>query len=410
MVGCSDYEDKTNYESKIKDIITGAEITNKEGATIDINNEEKTLTIKGFHRNDDIYNVRIKFTLAEFVYMTNPKELESEYNLRNESSVTLRYGALGTTPIIFKIINEFADSPDVDPTAKGWAKTDKFGKLPAGIDVYMSPDMLAGQKVKACIVVSDMSKERTLAIYGGEVNGLKTPDTFYEETQSPVIINGTYFYQNWNVGMLIKNGTVYRDNNAQEVARQGPDGENVTYYPTRGVFNFTKGGRYQVDWMYNVDGSIYAYGEPSPIVIGQDPKPKPTADYPAKSFDPNIQTAIGAGPILIKNGKVENTWQQEIWDNIGGIMPESAQPRTAVGITQSAKLIYFVCEGRQSTPGVAGLSTGDVAKILQELGCIDAINLDGGGSTCMLVNGQQTINTCNENGIQRAVATVLAIN
>jgi len=46
-----------------------------------------------------------------------------------------------------------------------------------------------------------------------------------------------------------------------------------------------------------------------------------------------------------------------------------------------------------------------VADVLLGLGCVEAINLDGGGSTCMLVNGKETIKVSD--GSQRAVASLL---
>lgn len=49
----------------------------------------------------------------------------------------------------------------------------------------------------------------------------------------------------------------------------------------------------------------------------------------------------------------------------------------------------------------------EVAYILKDLGCLDAINLDGGGSTCMLVNGKATIQPSD--GVQRSVTTAVAI-
>jgi exopolysaccharide biosynthesis protein len=70
-------------------------------------------------------------------------------------------------------------------------------------------------------------------------------------------------------------------------------------------------------------------------------------------------------------------------------------------------MILFVCEGREMTAGVKGLTTGDVADVLLELGCVEAINLDGGGSSCMLVNGKETIKVSD--GSQRSVASTVML-
>lgn len=85
----------------------------------------------------------------------------------------------------------------------------------------------------------------------------------------------------------------------------------------------------------------------------------------------------------------------------------SNQPRTAIGSTADKKMILFVCEGRNMTAGVAGLTTGDVANVMKSLGCTEALNLDGGGSSCMLVNGNETIK--GSDGKQRKVLTAVGL-
>jgi exopolysaccharide biosynthesis protein len=82
-------------------------------------------------------------------------------------------------------------------------------------------------------------------------------------------------------------------------------------------------------------------------------------------------------------------------------------PRTAIGVTADKKLVLFVCEGREMTEGVKGYSTENVAKILLEFGCTDAVNLDGGGSTCLLINGIETVQPTD--GVQRSVGSCIYI-
>ena len=72
-------------------------------------------------------------------------------------------------------------------------------------------------------------------------------------------------------------------------------------------------------------------------------------------------------------------------------------------------MILFGCEGDGMTTGVAGMTTENVANIMKALGCTDAINLDGGGSSCMLVNGQETIKTSDSSGDERSVASVVTL-
>ncbi|MDR2384291.1 MAG: phosphodiester glycosidase family protein [Tannerella sp.] len=406
---CGNNKENDLPDTSEKEYILNAEVTNKANGTAEVNNSDKRITVRNIKKKEGWHNVRIKLTLAQFVYMIDPLQQENEYNLTGRNiRIKVRYGAAGGKEIAYDISIEEAGENEVDPQTKGWTETTEFGPLPEGIRIYMSPDELLGKKVRACIAVVDMVKGHKFVIHGGEVDGLRTPDDFYEEKKSPLIINGSYFYSTWNVGLLVKNGKFIRAN-SREVARKGPDGTDVTYYPTRGVFGLTQDGTYRVDWVYTLDNITYGYPQPSPVVPGQTPPPPPSSAYPAEGEEMTWQDAIGAGPVLVKNSEIRNTWQEEILDDEGGIQPNNNHPRTAIGITETLKMIYFVCEGRNATPDVPGMTTGNVAEIMLELGCTDALNLDGGGSTCMIVNGKQTIKTSNTNGAQRAVATVLAI-
>lgn len=78
-----------------------------------------------------------------------------------------------------------------------------------------------------------------------------------------------------------------------------------------------------------------------------------------------------------------------------------------MGYTKDGKLIVIVIQGR--FPGKAeGATLTQEAKLLQQLGCVEALNLDGGGSSCMLINGKQTITPSDKEG-QRPVPAVFLI-
>ncbi|MBR4720369.1 MAG: phosphodiester glycosidase family protein [Clostridia bacterium] len=86
----------------------------------------------------------------------------------------------------------------------------------------------------------------------------------------------------------------------------------------------------------------------------------------------NVKLAMGSvGETLIKNGVIADDF------------PQGTAPRTAVGITENGEIIFYVIDGRQSGYSY-GIKIETLAKRLKELGCVDAINLDGGGSTSLL--------------------------
>ncbi|MFA7492562.1 MAG: phosphodiester glycosidase family protein [Proteiniphilum sp.] len=92
---------------------------------------------------------------------------------------------------------------------------------------------------------------------------------------------------------------------------------------------------------------------------------------------------------MLKNGLEYNTWDE-------------AHPRTAFGYTKDQKKAYIiVVDGRQAHYSV-GATTGQVAAIMKALGAYTALNLDGGGSSAMIVNGV-TVNKPSDNP-QRPVA------
>ncbi len=113
---------------------------------------------------------------------------------------------------------------------------------------------------------------------------------------------------------------------------------------------------------------------------------------------------LGAGPQLIKSGRIAITHLQEK-------MPETfatdRHPRTAVGKTADGKLLMVTVDGRQPKVSV-GMSLHSLADLLIELKAVDAINLDGGGSTTMVVN-HRVVNSPSDQAGERAVGDAVLV-
>jgi exopolysaccharide biosynthesis protein len=107
---------------------------------------------------------------------------------------------------------------------------------------------------------------------------------------------------------------------------------------------------------------------------------------------------------LVQNGEIKISNNEE--RKFAGRAAFNHEPRTAIGYTKDQKLIVLVCEGRSDT--AAGLTLIQEAEILKDLNCIEALNLDGGGSSCMLINGKET-NSPSSKGVQRPVPSVFLI-
>jgi exopolysaccharide biosynthesis protein len=106
---------------------------------------------------------------------------------------------------------------------------------------------------------------------------------------------------------------------------------------------------------------------------------------------------------LLQNGEIKITNNEEL--KFPGKAINDKHPRTAMGYTKDNKLIILVVQGRSES--ASGASLIQEAEILKDLGCVEALNLDGGGSSCLLVNGKETIKPSDKT--QRAVPAVFII-
>ena len=85
-----------------------------------------------------------------------------------------------------------------------------------------------------------------------------------------------------------------------------------------------------------------------------------------------IRTAVAGKPIILKDGEIVKQGD------------ESVHPRTAVGISKDNRYVYFMTiDGRQVQS--IGATLENEAKWLKKAGAWDGLNLDGGGSTTMVI-------------------------
>lgn len=113
---------------------------------------------------------------------------------------------------------------------------------------------------------------------------------------------------------------------------------------------------------------------------------------------------VGGGPQLIKNGKVEITFEAE---KITPRFVSDRHPRTAIARLKDGRVLLATVDGRQ--PGVsAGMSLAELAELLLEFGAAEAINLDGGGSTTMVVGGE-LVNVPSDQTGERPVSDAILV-
>jgi hypothetical protein len=92
--------------------------------------------------------------------------------------------------------------------------------------------------------------------------------------------------------------------------------------------------------------------------------------------DSQLHDTIAGSDLLVDQGKLVAP--------TGSKFDDSHPPRTAVGVTREGHLLLMTVDGRQ--PGFSeGMSLQEVARFLMAHGAVEALNLDGGGSTTMAI-------------------------
>ena len=116
----------------------------------------------------------------------------------------------------------------------------------------------------------------------------------------------------------------------------------------------------------------------------------------------SASSLLTSGPLLVLDGNIIEQVQDKFNTN--------RHPRTAIGVTAINHLIAVVVDGRNAE--AYGMSTEELAIVMRALGCIDAMNLDGGGSSTAWVKNLGVVNYPSDNKIfdhkgERGVANVI---
>ena len=194
-------------------------------------------------------------------------------------------------------------------------------------------------------------------------NNITQSTSAIAEANSAILaINGDYYGANKR-GYVIKNGVLYRD-----TVRQGDDTQDLAIY---------------------ADGSFAIIDE--------------TEISAQELVESGVVQLLAFGPTLIENGEIQVSASDEV------SRAKSSNPRTAIGIIDELHYIIVVADGR--TDESEGLSLLELAQLMESYGCKIAYNLDGGGSSTMVFNGNVVNNpTTNGNQIsERAVSDIVYI-
>lgn len=116
----------------------------------------------------------------------------------------------------------------------------------------------------------------------------------------------------------------------------------------------------------------------------------------------NVTHIISGGPYLLKKGDVFIDVKEEKLPAITG-----RNPRTAIGYTADNNLVLITVDGREQAS--VGMTLRELAGFMKSIGCYEAINLDGGGSSVLYINGQIANHPAQKGGIALSNALTVGI-
>ena len=305
-----------------------------------------------------------------------------------------------------------------------WVNVDSaFQPLPDNFHVYKCTDSLDGKPFIAYYAEAKLKDKHLNFTTDTTYKRRLTPQQFFEKNNQPLlVVNGTFFSfaTNQNLNVVIKEGKLV-SYNVQSIKGKGKD-STVYFYPMRSAIGIDKKRNADIAWLYTDSSTKYAKAFQLPLSetpYGTTPFYKlnfsKAKKIRARLFDLihtmpvdrkwKMQTAIGGGPALVLGGIMMITNEEE--KMFTGKAIYDKHPRTAIGYTEDGRLIIMLIQGR--FPDIAeGATLLQEAQLLKDLGCVEALNLDGGGSSCMLINGKETIKPSDAAG-QRAVPAVFII-
>ncbi len=201
--------------------------------------------------------------------------------------------------------------------------------------------------------------------------------------QACVAVNAGFFTREGDVaehqGLLLIDGK-------RLAPLRDPARPNAKVYGARAALGFFADGSADIAWIAERGGRLIEWPG-----AGQPPHPGPEPLVP-QVWQP--AHALQGGQAVVMGGR-----RLSPGDN-------ARHPRTAAGVTAGGELILLVADGRQRAS--RGLTLRELGDLMLELGCVEALNLDGGGSSTLVVAGER-LNRPQGWGLEREVMTAIGL-
>ena len=267
--------------------------------------------------------------------------------------------------------------------------------LPNNIILYQGYDQQIPIRAWT-VVVPNKKKNKVKVLVSNDSDGLDTPGNFAKANNALVVINGGYFssgqHSTHHVGLL-KSDNILHEPASSTVIR-----DNIRYHVTRGALGILNNGDIDIGWASTKGDSILVWNKP----INNRPGKPGISDFGnAKFWD--VIDAIHAGPILISDGKINITSEEEVFFNTP---VDGVQPRSAIGYRLNGDIVIIVVDGRQVDS--RGVYLEELAILMSQFNCHEALNLDGGGSSALIID-KKLVNRPIGLNTQREVMSSIAI-
>ena len=286
------------------------------------------------------------------------------------------------------------------------------------LDTFVITRVYGGADAQADQVMQTASQESQTAAGNGSGDTLLPVITSnsYSDANISVTVNG---YTVENTQVYVAEVSLASPEYLKTALAQGLYGKNVTeatsdiaadndailaingdYYGAREKGYVIKNGELYRETAASGQEDLVIYADGSFGIISED---EVTAE---ELLADGAVNTLSFGPALVENGEVSVGTNDEVRKAM------ASNPRTAIGVRADGTYLFVVADGR--TDESEGLSLYQLAQFMQEQGAVTAYNLDGGGSSTMVFNGNVINNPTggmagHGSGSERSVSDIVYI-
>ena len=225
--------------------------------------------------------------------------------------------------------------------------THDFGTLKLQVDQWL----YAFKKHDLRFFVVNIHTEnptQLLTAFAGEAysrNAVEAPSDIAARHDAALAINGDYYNYKDDFGLIIRNGMLYR--------QAGSTRDHLLVYADGRME-----GLYAADYV---------------------------RDEGEKHIAAGVVQSFAFGPLLVDGGEATVLPEKYIVSTDDTIR----EPRTAIGMVEPNHYVIVVADGRRNGWSEKGMTLQELQQVFIEQGCKIAYNLDGGGSTTLVVGGER---------------------